>query len=91
MALREETICASVTVVSQNNNVLEVREQNIFYRNEVEANRSNHRFILVPGYIGTDNIYRITDLTGQHRDVINIANAVWTADIHRSYEQVLRQ
>jgi len=77
MALTERSIIDKIEVLE--NGIIQVRRADIVERDGIEIAKSYHRWSLTPGQ----------DLTGQEQRVIDVANAVWTAEIVSAYQTQL--
>lgn len=77
MALTERSAIDKIEVLE--NGIIQVRRADIVERDGVEIAKSYHRWTLTPGQ----------DLTGQDQRVIDVANAVWTAEVVASYSASL--
>ena len=75
MALTERSAIDKIEVLE--NGIIQVRRADIVERDGLEIAKSYHRWTLTPGQ----------DLTGQEQRVIDVAIAVWTADVVAAYQQ----
>ena len=58
------------------NQVIQVRTTTVVEEDGVELARSHHRHVLVPG----------DDVTGEAKEVQDIANALWTTEVIAAYQ-----
>jgi len=79
MALTERSAIDKIEVLE--NGIIQVRRADIVERDGVEIAKSYHRWTLTPGQ----------DLTGQEQRVIDVATAVWTAEVVAAYQQATGQ
>lgn len=79
MALTERSTIDKIEVLE--NGIIQVRRADIVERDGVEIAKSYHRWTLTPGQ----------DLTGQEQRVIDVANAVWTAEVVAAYVSATQQ
>jgi len=79
MALTERSTIDKIEVLE--NGIIQVRRADIVERDGVEIAKSYHRWTLTPGQ----------DLTGQEQRVIDVANAVWTAEVVATYTANISQ
>jgi hypothetical protein len=79
MALTERSTIDKIEVLE--NGIIQVRRADIVERDGVEIAKSYHRWTLTPGQ----------DLTGQEQRVIDVASAVWTAEVVAAYASVIQQ
>lgn len=79
MSLTERSTIDKIEVLE--NGIIQVRRADIVERDGVEIAKSYHRWTLTPGQ----------DLTGQEQRVIDVANAVWTAEVVAAYQQIAGQ
>lgn len=79
MALTERSTIDKIEVLE--NGIIQVRRADIVERDGVEIAKSYHRWTLTPGQ----------DLTGQDQRVIDVANAVWTAEVVAAYVSATQQ
>jgi hypothetical protein len=79
MALTERSTIDKIEVLE--NGIIQVRRADIVERDGVEIAKSYHRWTLTPGQ----------DLTGQEQRVIDVATAVWTAEVVATYTANISQ
>ena len=79
MALTERSAIDKIEVLE--NGIIQVRRADIVERDGLEIAKSYHRWTLTPGQ----------DLTGQEQRVIDVATAVWTAEVIAAYQQLTGQ
>lgn len=79
MALTERSTIDKIEVLE--NGIIQVRRADIVERDGVEIAKSYHRWTLTPGQ----------ELTGQEQRVIDVANAVWTAEVIAAYISATQQ
>ncbi len=79
MALTERSTIDKIEVLE--NGIIQVRRADIVEHDGVEIAKSYHRWTLSPGQ----------DLTGQEQRVVDVANAVWTAEVVAAYNSSLPQ
>ena len=79
MALTERSTIDKIEVLE--NGIIQVRRADIVERDGVEIAKSYHRWSLTPGQ----------DLTGQEQRVIDVATAVWTAEVVATYTANISQ
>jgi len=79
MALTERSAIDKIEVLE--NGIIQVRRVDIVERDGVEIAKSYHRWTLTPGQ----------DLTGQEQRVIDVANAVWRAEVVAAYASAIQQ
>jgi hypothetical protein len=79
MALTERSTIDKIEVLE--NGIIQVRRADIVERDGLEIAKSYHRWTLTPGQ----------DLTGQEQRVIDVAAAVWTAEVVATYTANISQ
>lgn len=79
MALTERSAIDKIEVLE--NGIIQVRRADIVERDGLEIAKSYHRWTLTPGQ----------DLTGQEQRVIDVATAVWTAEVVATYTANISQ
>jgi hypothetical protein len=79
MALTERSTIDKIEVLQ--NGIIQVRRADIVERDGVEIAKSYHRWTLTPGQ----------DLTGQEQRVMDVASAVWTAEVVAAYAANISQ
>jgi len=79
MALTERNTVDKIEVLE--NGIIQVRRADIVERDGLEIAKSYHRWTLTPGQ----------DLTGQEQRVIDVAAAVWTAEVVATYTANISQ
>jgi hypothetical protein len=60
---------------------IQVREDTVIEEDGIELTRSFHRYVLSPGQ----------DMASQPADLTVLADAVWTPDVVRTYQEKLQQ
>lgn len=78
MALTERSAIDKIEVLE--NGIIQVRRADIVERDGVEIAKSYHRWTLTPGQ----------DLTDQEQRVVDVANAVWTAEVVQAYASLVQ-
>lgn len=79
MALTERNTIDKIEVLE--NGIIQIRQANIVERDGTEIAKTYHRWTLTPGQ----------DLTGQDQRVVDVANAVWTAEVVAAYAATMQQ
>ncbi len=91
MALREKQTIFKIEVLCEMFNIIQVIEGLVVYRDDVEISRTNSGRVVKPGFLQDNGgEYERTYLTLEHQDVRNIANLLWSNEIHSSFEAHLR-
>jgi hypothetical protein len=76
MALTEKTLIDKIEIVE--NNSIQIRTANIIERDGTEISRNFHRHVVHPG----------DDISNEDVKVQAIANAIWTPEIIKSFQDL---
>ena len=79
MSLEKLSVIDQIEVLR--NGIIQVRKANLIIEDGIEIAKTYHRHCLVPG----------DDLTAQDERVRAVAEAVWTPDVIKEYEDLMKK
>ena len=83
MAITKKTLVDKIEVLEDS--IIQVRTATVLTEDDTELNRTFHRHMLTPSQ-KTGDTWGDTDISGEDARVQAIANAVWTDDVKKSYQ-----
>ena len=86
MAITKETVIDKVE--SLENGQIGVRTATVLKEDGTELNRSFHRHVLAPR-TKTGDTWGDTDISGEDAKVQAIANATWTDEVKKAYQDMI--
>ena len=87
MAITKETIQDKIEIVGDFKHI-QVRTATVIKEDGVELNRSLHRHSVVPSVRDGDT-WKDADISGEDAKVQAIANATWTDDVKKAYQDMM--
>tara|TARA_R100000781_G_C4034366_1_gene111708 strand:+ start:338 stop:622 length:285 start_codon:yes stop_codon:yes gene_type:complete len=86
MAITKETVVDKVEVLEMGQ--VQVRTATVIKEDGTELNRTLHRHVLNPR-IKTGDTWGDTDISGENARVQAIANATWTDEVKKAYQDMM--
>ena len=86
MAITKETVVDKIEVLEMGQ--VQVRTATVIKEDDTEISRSFHRHVLAPR-TKTDDTWGDTDISGEDARVQAIANATWTDEVKKAYQDMM--
>ena len=86
MAITKETVVDKIEVLEMGQ--VQVRTATVIKEDDKELSRSFHRHVLAPR-TKTDDTWGDTDISGEDARVQAIANATWTDEVKKAYQDMM--
>ena len=86
MAITKETVVDKIEVLEMGQ--VQVRTATIIKEDDAELNRTFHRHVLAPRTKSGDT-WGDTDISGEDARVQAIANATWTDEVKKAYQDMV--
>lgn len=91
MTLTKSTKIDKIEIVTEYKHI-QIRTETKIYEDGNTISTAYSRKVLQCGYLGSDDTYHDTNLTGEDPEIVNIANVVWTQEVKNVWkEKLLRE